>query len=153
MLQVLLWLIAAAGLGLLAIAVGMRLVPSAVDEWHVDPGAIEAVDLRNAHQLSVEEAPVYALSAPELARELDAVALATPGSSRIAGDATDLWMTYVVHSRIMGFPDYVSVRIMPRNGDHATLAIYARARFGTSDLGVNRARNDNWLAALRRFER
>ena len=153
MARAVIWLAAAVLLALVAVAVAMRMVPSPPGDWHVDPSTLETHDRRNAHLLTTADAPVYGLPATELALALDAVARATPRTNRIAGAPEDLWTTYVVRSRIMGFPDYVSVRIAGLDDATATLAIYARARFGRSDLGVNRARVENWLAALRHFER
>ncbi len=152
MVQVVVWLLAAVGLTLVGLAVAIRLVPSDPEEWHVDPNAIETVDARNAHLVSADLARIYAIPPVDLARALEKVALDMPGTSRLAGDPQDLWMTYVVRSRIMGFPDYVSVRVIPEGENRAMLSIYARARFGRSDLGVNRGRVENWLAALRPFE-
>lgn len=151
-MQVVLWLLAAVGLALVGLAVAIRLVPSAPEEWHVDPNGIETVDARNAHLVSADPARIYAIPPVDLANALEKVALDMPGTSRLAGDPQDLWMTYVVRSRIIGFPDYVSVRVIPEGENRAMLSIYSRARFGRSDLGVNRGRVENWLAALRPFE-
>jgi uncharacterized protein (DUF1499 family) len=52
-------------------------------------------------------------------------------------------VTYVTRSRVMGFPDYTTVR---QAGD--MVEIYGRLRFGKSDLGVNAARIDRWLRRL-----
>ena len=43
----------------------------------------------------------------------------------------------------MGFPDYTTVQLKDDR-----LMIWARLRFGRSDLGVNRRRVDRWLADL-----
>lgn len=56
-------------------------------------------------------------------------------------------MTYITRTAIMGFPDYTTVMIEPA-GDGAALLAFARARFGHSDLGNNRARLQAWIAAL-----
>jgi uncharacterized protein (DUF1499 family) len=57
-------------------------------------------------------------------------------------------MTYVQRSRFWGFPDYVSVRAVDLGDGSSALAIFSRSRYGASDLGVNRARVDAWLARL-----
>jgi len=74
---------------------------------------------------------------------LDAVALATPRTARLFGSVAEGMVTYVTRSVVMGFPDYTTVR---QDGD--TLTIYARSRFGRSDLGVNRKRVQGWIDAL-----
>jgi len=52
-------------------------------------------------------------------------------------------VTYITRSKLWGFPDYSTFET--RDGD---LLIHARLRFGSSDMGVNRARVTDWLARL-----
>ena len=47
----------------------------------------------------------------------------------------------------MGFPDAISIRLMPE-GAGTKLEIFSRSRYGYSDLGVNAARVAAWIAAL-----
>ena len=58
-------------------------------------------------------------------------------------------MTYVTRSALWGFPDYTSVKVVP-DGAGSVVTIFARARFGESDIGVNRARVERWLSQLAR---
>ncbi|MEL6267324.1 MAG: DUF1499 domain-containing protein, partial [Pseudomonadota bacterium] len=60
----------------------------------------------------------------------------------VAGSAAEGFVTYVQTSRIVGFPDYVSARTV-----EGGIAVWSRSRYGYSDLGVNRARVEDWLAA------
>ena len=54
-----------------------------------------------------------------------------------------------MRSRVWGFPDYVSVRVLPGDAEGtSTLAILSRLRFGRSDVGVNAARMQTWLAEV-----
>ena len=53
------------------------------------------------------------------------------------------WATYVTRTKFMGFPDYTTAR---QDGDF--LKVYARLRFGRSDLGVNGARIADWLLQM-----
>lgn len=153
-----------AGLAVVALAapVAFRLVPSDPAVWHLDPVTAPAPGTPNAYRVGPEHtdgppvdrvAPVYALPAPDLAERIDGVAMAQPRVTRLARSADGLWATYVARSRVMGFPDYVSVRVIAQGDATSTLAIFSRARFGKSDLGVNAARVTNWLAALAPFER
>jgi len=162
LLRVILWIVAALLLALVGVAAGMRAVPSDPDRWHVDPLSAPAPGTPNAWRVGPDPesgpepdqvAPVYALSAEELARRLDDRIMAAPRTTRIAQGQDGLWATYVQRSRVMGFPDYISVRVIPRGEGSATLAIFSRARFGSSDLGVNRARVENWLAGPAEFAR
>jgi uncharacterized protein (DUF1499 family) len=119
--------------------------------WHVEPAA--AVRSGRPNDFLVAEdgdvPPVLLPGAPEeVAARLDAVAMAEPRTERIAGAPSEAFMTYVQRSRLMGFPDAVSVRVEPAE-EGSRLTIWSRSRFGQSDLGVNRARVERWLEALR----
>jgi len=80
-----------------------------------------------------------------VAARLDAVAVAE-GAQAIAGSAAEGFVTYVVRSTLMGYPDAISVRLTAE-GDATRLEIFSRSRFGYSDMGVNAARADRWIAA------
>ncbi|MFZ1468288.1 MAG: DUF1499 domain-containing protein [Paracoccaceae bacterium] len=75
--------------------------------------------------------------------QLDAIALATPRTIRIAGSVADGRITWQTRSLIWGFPDYTTAEAREDG-----LYIYARLRFGRSDMGVNAARLQDWLAQL-----
>lgn len=129
--------------------------------WHVDPMAARRWRRPNAWRVGPAReagafdaaAPEYDLSAVSLAEALDAVAMAEPRTRRVAGARGDLWVTYEQRSRLLGLPDYVSVRFLDLEGGGATLGVLSRSRFGWSDLGVNRKRVEKWLAALEAFAR
>jgi uncharacterized protein (DUF1499 family) len=137
----------------------VRLAPDQPQQWHMDPtvapdegqpGAWRVAPVGVAGVDAI--APVYAVPAEQLALALDEVALGEPRTERLAGRPEDLWTTYVQRSPRIGFPDYVSVRVMPRDDGTSTLAIFSRARYGEGDMGVNRARVERWLAALAPLE-
>jgi hypothetical protein len=92
-------------------------------------------------------APVFSETPEALLARFSAIALATPRTKIIAGSLAERRITYVTRSAFWGFPDYTTVAALPVSGG-ATLAIYARLRFGGSDLGVNKARVLSWLDAL-----
>ncbi|MDQ7081126.1 MAG: DUF1499 domain-containing protein [Paracoccaceae bacterium] len=144
----------ALALGALALAAAggvayVRLAPSDAARWHVDPLTAVKPSSPNAWLLRPQggdaQAPVYKVSAADLAADFDRFVLARPRVTRLAGSVQELWITYVVRSRLIGFPDYVSVRFIPLSPDQATLAIFSRARFGYGDGGVNRQRVESWL--------
>ncbi|MEM6578920.1 MAG: DUF1499 domain-containing protein [Pseudomonadota bacterium] len=123
-------------LGMLALAAYVRLAPSDPARWHVLPEGVE--EGRGAG---------YALrrieAGPDTLATLDEIARATPRTNVLAGTVEDGTITYVTRSALMGFPDYTTVAL---EGD--TITLYARLRFGASDMGVNAARLEAWLAAL-----
>ncbi|MBL3568825.1 DUF1499 domain-containing protein [Rhodovulum sp. BSW8] len=132
-------------------AVWFRTVPDDPETWHVDPLTAAKPATPNAALVRPEggdrAAPVYPVTPEALAEAFDAVALAQPRTSRLAGAPGAFFMTYVQRSALWGFPDYISVRILPVEGG-ATWAAFSRSRYGHSDLGVNAKRLADWQAAL-----
>lgn len=157
MVNIVLWIIGAALCLLVALAVFIRMSSDDPDRWHVDPTTIQPSGKQNEFLIlpddanvpdEVEMARVYPVAAGALAAHFDTIAMESPRTRRIAGSPNALWMTYVQRSRVMGFPDYISVRVLDRGEAQSTLAIFSRSRFGTSDLGVNERRVRDWLDAL-----
>ncbi len=126
----------------LAGALWVRLAPTDPARWHTDP-ALGAVG-PNSHVTKANFAgsPADALAA------LDAVAMASPRTQRIAGNPEAGRITWITRSALWGFPDFTTAAAVP-DGPSTTLLIHARSRFGISDLGVNAARVKDWLARLR----
>ena len=79
----------------------------------------------------------------DLLAKLDAIAMATPRTIRIAGSVAEGRITYETRSLLWGFPDYTTAEAREDG-----LYIHARLRFGKSDLGVNAARLQDWLDRL-----
>lgn len=115
----------------------IRLAPSDPARWHRAPQVTADHDMRGGVLRRVET------GADGLAR-FDTIARTAPRTRVLAGSVAEGMVTYVTRSRVFGFPDYTTAR---QQGD--LLLIHARNRFGRSDLGVNRARVEQWLAALR----
>jgi uncharacterized protein (DUF1499 family) len=132
-------LVLAIVLGAAGIVAWVRLAPVDVARWHVDPVTAPDPATPNFARL----APGVVTGA-DLMAKADAIMLAMPRTRRIAGSVAEGWATYETRSRLMGYPDYTSIRVIPAEGGE-TLVAFARSRFGYSDLGVNAAR----LAALR----
>ncbi|MFX0540532.1 DUF1499 domain-containing protein [Roseovarius sp. S4756] len=120
-----------AALGLLA---WIRLAPDDVARWHVLPDAVENKDM---------EGGVMRRVTGNLAA-LDKIIRAEPRTHVLAGSVAEGKVTYITRSRVFGFPDYTTIE---QQGDQ--IALHARLRYGKSDMGVNKARVERWLAALR----
>ncbi|MFC7705040.1 DUF1499 domain-containing protein [Plastorhodobacter daqingensis] len=127
-------------------AAWVRLAPLEGPAWHVDPDQVQPPDRPN-HALLRSGSVVYPIPPETLAAAVDDIAMADPRTRLLAGSVAEGHMTYVARSRIWGFPDLVTVRVVP-HPDGATLAVFSRARFGRSDMGVNQARLDGWLRQL-----
>lgn len=135
------WIALSAVVAVVAAALWVRLAPTDPVRWHTDPRS--GTEGTNSHvaKAFVPLAPHAALAA------LDAVALATPRTRRIAGSAEDGRITWVTRSALWGFPDFTTATAVP-DGQGTSLLILARSRFGTYDWGVNRARVADWLSRL-----
>lgn len=131
---------------LVAVAAWVMLAPDDPAVWHADPLAGARTGRPNDHHLA-PDGRVFAETPQALMARFDAIAMAAPRVTRLAGDPAQLWVTYVQRSRLFRFPDYISVKAVPVSGG-ASLAIWSRARYGYSDLGVNKARIDDWLSRL-----
>lgn len=128
----------------------IRLSPMDPQVWHVDPGAALRTGKPNDYLVADGgDRPALAVAeTPEaLLTRLDAAAMAEDGVTRLAGAPEAGWVTYVQRTRLMGYPDAISVFAVPE-GEGARLSLYSRSRYGHSDLGVNKARVERWLAAL-----
>jgi uncharacterized protein (DUF1499 family) len=115
----------------------IRLAPSDPAVWHVDPKVTADQDLADGVRRRIPaEAQTFAA--------LDRIILATPRTEVLTGSVEEGKITYITRSQWMGFPDYTTVMKTDN-----VLELYARLRFGQSDLGVNKARVDGWLDRLK----
>lgn len=130
-------------LGLSAMAY-IRLAPSDPGRWHVDltAGGLPA----NAHVFCLRPGSRYTVSGEPkaLLAQLDAIALATPRTARLAGSPDEGRITWVTRSALMGFPDYTTAQVIDGPG----LCVAGRQRFGSEDLGVNAKRIGGWMQDL-----
>ncbi len=122
--------------------VWIRVAPSDPAVWHRQPDAREPGDYPQTGGFEA----VRRADGPNAVAALHEVILATPRTRVLDGSVEAGMMTYVTRSRIMGFPDYTTVTL---RGD--VVSIWGRLRFGNSDLGVNRARIEGWLAKVPGF--
>ena len=150
-------LLLAAVIGIAAVAFYVRSVSSDPAEWHVDPLIGTRTGAPNDFLLLPPGAdggdapsPVFAVPPAVMAARLSALASAEPRLDLIDGQVQAGFATFVVRSRWIGWPDYVSVRIVPAGEGGSALAIWSRSRFGYSDMGVNEARVSRWVETLGR---
>jgi uncharacterized protein DUF1499 len=129
----------------------VRLAPSDASLWHRDPQTAASTGKPNEYRLAGDQALVLDITAAELAVLVDDFVLAQPRVTRLAGSSNDLMMTYVQRSMSMGYPDYITIKITPLVAEQSKLEILSRSRFGYSDLGVNKTRVNQWVAAINRL--
>ncbi len=92
--------------------------------------------------------PTYPVPASALYAAVRRMALGQPRTYlHIAYDG-QMQLHFVVRSAWLNFPDLVLAQVQPDGADASRLVLYSRSVYGQSDLGVNRARLQAWLAAL-----
>lgn len=123
-------------LAVLGFGLWVRLAPSDPARWHVSIGDAGNRDFAGAAIRTVPASP------GDMAR-LDRIIRATPRTTLLAGSPESGMVTYITRSRLWGFPDFTTVEARP-----GVIVIHGRLRFGSSDMGVNRARVEGWVAAL-----
>jgi uncharacterized protein (DUF1499 family) len=123
-------------LAVLGFGLWVRLAPSDHARWHVSVGDAGNRDFAGAVVRSIPAGP------GDMSR-LDRIIRDTPRTVVLSGTPEEGMVTYITRSRLWGFPDYTTVEAQP-----GAIVIHGRLRFGSSDLGVNRARVEGWLAAL-----
>ena len=92
--------------------------------------------------------PTYRVPADRLVEAWNAVVAAAPRTRLVAADPPGRLYAFEQRSAVLGFRDTIAVRFIPLAADRSTLAVYSRSEVGYWDLGVNRRRVDEWLAAL-----
>lgn len=92
--------------------------------------------------------PVFDRPVEALASDFRRHALAQPRVRLLEVSVDGRRLELVQRSRIFRFPDRISVEFLPLEDERSTLAIYSRAKYGSTDFGVNRKRIDAWLAAI-----
>ena len=135
------------GVGVVAVAgvAYVRLSPTDLATFHIAPVATMAGDDAGAH--SFKAARQITAPAADVLRAVDTVALAAERTQLVAGSVGEGLMPYETRSALMGYPDYTTVTVVD-GAEGPLLVINARSRFGESDMGVNRARVEDWLARL-----
>ncbi len=94
-------------------------------------------------------APVFNVAVTKLQAAWDKMIAEQPRVQVLRRDITNQQIDYVQRTRLLRFPDLVTVRFLPVDDTHATIAIYSRSIYGEGDFGVNRARVEEWLAKLK----
>ncbi len=140
---------------LIALAVvGAVYVRNANDDpniWHLDPEGAKGTGKPNNFRVSpsgegkAHQSPVFDMSPASLMTKFQRMALAQPDTVLLG--ERDGFATFVQRTRLIQYPDYISVKAVEVEGGSA-LHIYSRSRFGYSDGGLNKKRILSWLEKL-----
>lgn len=119
-----------------AFAAYVRLAPSDPSRWHISIPNEGDIDLAGG---AVRIVP----NSPDVFERLIEMMSKLPRTAVLAGTVEEGHLTYITRSKLMGYPDYTTIE---RSDE--TIKIFARLRFGKSDLGVNAARLEQLKGAL-----
>ena len=134
--------------GVVALAY-VRLAPTEPERWHKQAYP-SGMGERLGKKSYVWREAVEGDGAAQLQAMVDVVAR-TPRTTVVAGSVDARQITFVSRSQVFGFPDYTTIGVYEgrvEDGVQVYFEIYARARFGGSDLGVNAKRVRGWLSAI-----
>jgi len=89
--------------------------------------------------------PEFDIPVAELIESFEEVFFALPNTEflteRLTGqNDQDIQKEYVHYSRLIGFPDTITVRFMPLAEGRSSFALISRSHYGYRDLGVNKGR-------------
>jgi len=118
--------------------------------WHIDPELVLQIKKKNSFLLNSKSIsyPYYPYSADELYSRLITI-LDNENCKRLFGNIEDRLITFICRSKIIGFPDYVSVRFIEYEGGKSSISVFSRSRFGVYDFGKNKNRVLQWLEQIK----
>lgn len=131
-------------LALLALGV-FRFWPLDMAQFNMDPFDAKPLDKPNFF-ISIDQDGQFDVPADKLSAAFDRVIANAPRIKSVANG--DFGTTYITRSRLMGYPDFISVKIVEISPTSAQIKLFARARFGYSDMGANEKRVKTLLDAL-----
>jgi uncharacterized protein (DUF1499 family) len=111
------------------------------NQWLLRPGQAAASAME-------APSPIFPVAPERLRDALLAVVEASPRTRILERRADGLAFTAMQLTALMRYPDFISMEIRPVDGGGSMLLVYSRSVFGHSDLGVNKARMDGWLAQV-----
>lgn len=140
-------------IAVVALSAYVRLAPQDVAVWHVPVATADpATPGPCADKITIVPKGARATclvpgTPAEVLAKLEATALTSARTIRIAGTPEEGRITWEARSFLMGYPDYVTAEAT-QTPDGTRLDIFSRQRFGQGDMGVNAARLKDWLSQL-----
>lgn len=99
-----------------------------------------------------EVSPVFNVDKKNMQERFEKIILAEPNTEKLDTSEIDgdNQLDFVQFSRMIGFPDTITIRFMSAGEKHSTLVMYSRSHYGIRDFGVNRKRVQNWIHLLKK---
>jgi uncharacterized protein (DUF1499 family) len=92
--------------------------------------------------------PIFDRSWAELREAWRRMMAAEPRVVDAAEDERHRRSAYIARTKVLGFPDIVTVEFVALDKDRSSIALYSRSRYGRSDFGTHRRRVERWLSRL-----
>lgn len=98
-----------------------------------------------------EISPVFNVDKETLQERFEKTIMAEPNTEKLGATEIDgdNQLDFVQFSKMIGFPDTITVRFMAAGDGHSTVAMYSRSHYGIRDFGVNRKRVQSWIHLLK----
>ena len=132
----------------IAALVWVRVAPHDVDRWHVDPAEEEDPGARGVRMVG-RDAPRFPGHPDDVLATFTEIVTANPRARVLDGDVDEGMITFVIRTRRLAFPDYLTVKATDE-GNETKLSLLARSRFGGNDFDLNRQRLEYLLGELDR---
>jgi len=137
-------------------ACGLGVAPLA-ERLALDPATLERTGRPNDFLVCPESfctaasdrvAPILDLAPADQLRLWEELVTTSPRTRVLEVDDDRLTIHAEQQTRLMRFVDTIVVRIVPIEEGRSSFAAYSRSELGHSDMGVNRARLEDWIAEL-----
>ena len=95
-----------------------------------------------------QEAPIFPSPLKDLIRAWNTMIANQPRTEEIYKQDDGLLRTFVQRTKLVRFPDVISVEFVSLTDRSSTLALYSQSQYGYNDFGANQRRAKAWLSDL-----
>ena len=92
--------------------------------------------------------PNFELPVEALKKRWMIMIAAQPRIENCRADDEAMQYDFIQRTKILRFPDIITVRFIALENRRSTLAIFSRSRYGRRDFGVNKKRVCDWLDSI-----
>ena len=92
--------------------------------------------------------PNFELPVEALKKRWMIMIAAQPRIENRRADDEAMQYDFIQRTKILRFPDIITVRFIALENRRSTLAVFSRSRYGRRDFGVNKKRVCGWLDAI-----
>lgn len=89
--------------------------------------------------------PVFDAEPEVLLATFRRIALEAPRTVEYERNKAGTQLVFRQRSRLIGYPDYLTVEAVPAGKGKSALCIFGRSRYGIRDFGVNERRARDWV--------